>query len=91
MEITVERSPSTERLEELGVSSWPVWTKEVSSFPWSYDVQETCYLLEGKVRVEPAGEGEAVEVGAGDLVTFPEGLECTWIISEPVRKHYTFG
>ncbi len=91
MEISVERSPSKERLEELGVLSWPIWAKEVSSFPWSYDVQETCYLLEGQVRVEPAGGGEAVELGAGDLVVFHEGLECTWIISEPVRKHYTFG
>jgi hypothetical protein len=33
-------------------------------------------------------EGEPVTVGEGDLVTFPEGMECTWKVREPVRKHW---
>ena len=89
MKIKVEK-PSKELLESLGALSWPIWEKEVSSFPWHYGEREICYLLEGKVRVEPEG-GEAVEFGAGDLVTFPAGLGCKWIISEKVRKHYYFG
>jgi uncharacterized cupin superfamily protein len=89
-EIKIER-PEEEELEGLEVFSWPIWTKEASTFDWHYDEQETCYLLEGKVRVEPQGEGEPVEFGAGDLVTFPRGLSCVWTISEPVRKHYRFG
>jgi len=36
MEIKIERQPSQERLVELGVSQWPIWTKEVSEFPWTY-------------------------------------------------------
>ncbi len=87
--ITIER-PDESKLQKLGVSSWPIWEKEVSRFDWSYDDKETCYILEGKVRVEPEN-GEAVEFGAGDLVTFPKGLNCVWDISTPVRKHYKFG
>ncbi|MBX3472329.1 MAG: cupin domain-containing protein [Planctomycetes bacterium] len=90
MEILVER-PTPERLEALGVRSWPVWTKEPSTFDWFYDDAETCYLLAGRVRVEPEGGGPAVDIGAGDLVTFPQGLACVWKVTEAVRKHYRFG
>jgi len=88
--IQVEHRPSAERLAELGVENWPIWEKEVSEFPWHYDVTETCYFLAGRVIVTPEG-GEPVEMGEGDLVTFPAGLSCTWKILEPVRKHYSFG
>ena len=87
--IKVEHGPSREHLEELGVSSWPIWTKEISEFPWQYDAQETCYLLEGDVVVTPEG-GEPVEIKEGDLVIFPKGMKCRWNIRKDVRKHYTF-
>ena len=88
-EITIERNPSEERLNALGVKTWPIWTKEVSEFPWSYDMTETCYILEGRVQVTPDG-GQPVEIQPGDLVTFPQGLSCTWQVLDPVRKHYEF-
>lgn len=88
--IQIEHQPSPERLEELGVSNWPIWTKEVSEFPWTYDETETCYLLAGDVIVTPDG-GEPVQFGQGDLVTFPAGMSCTWKILVAVRKHYLFG
>ncbi len=87
--ITVEK-PDDKWLEEKGVRSWPIWEKEVSTFPWFYNSTEKCFILEGRVRVEPDDGGEAVEFGPGDFVTFEEGLGCTWKISKPVRKHYTF-
>lgn len=88
--IQIDRQPSAERLQELGVLSWPTWTKEVSEFPWTYDAAETCYFLEGDVVVTPQ-DGEPVTMGQGDLVTFPSGLSCTWTIRGAVRKHYQFG
>ena len=81
--------PSEERLVTLGVKTWPIWTKEVSEFPWHYDQKETCYVLAGRVTV--TSDHETVSFGAGDLVTFPAGLSCTWNIHEDVRKHYRFG
>lgn len=87
--IEIEHNPPAERLEELGVFAWPIWTKEVSTFPWSYDTAETCYFLAGDVEVTPDG-GDPVRVGKGDLVRFPAGLSCTWRVKSAVRKHYVF-
>lgn len=87
--IIVEK-PDDAKLDDLGVRSWPIWEKEASVFDWSYDSKETCYILEGKVKVETP-DGESVEFGKGDLVIFPEGLKCRWNISEDVKKHYNFG
>ncbi len=88
--IHIEHQPDEHRLGELGVRNWPTWSKEVSSFPWTYDEPETCYILEGKVLVTPHG-GHPTTVKQGDLVTFPAGMSCTWEIQEPIKKHYRFG
>lgn len=89
-DIKVEREPDEQQLDSMGVRDWGTWTKEESTFPWTYDEQETCYFLEGEVVVTPDG-GEPVEMGKGDLVTFPSGMSCTWDVRKPVRKHYKFG
>jgi len=88
MEIKVQKL-SQEQLKKIGVFAWPIWEKEVSAFPWSYDSIEECYFLEGKVTVE-SEDGKSVSFGKGDFVTFPKGLSCTWNVKEPVRKHYNF-
>ena len=85
--IKVEKNPDAARLDALGVKKWPIWSKETSEFPWSYNGQETCYFLEGEVIVTPEG-GSPVTMGTGDLVTFPDGMACHWQITKPVRKHY---
>jgi len=87
-EITVIKA-SQDELTELGALNWPIWTSEISKFDWHYDQKETCYLLEGRVTVTAGGE--QVSFGAGDLVIFPEGLDCTWDVTAPVKKHYKFG
>jgi hypothetical protein len=79
---------SPAELKEKGVENWPVWTKEVSEFPWSYDQSESCYIIEGQVTVTTAQE--QVNFGPDDFVIFPQGLNCTWKIKEPVKKHYKF-
>lgn len=82
------RKPTEQERREA--SSWPIWTKEVSEFPYEYDVKETCLILEGEVTVTNES-GEQFRFGAGDWVVFPQGMRCTWKISRPVRKHYNFG
>ena len=89
-EIKIERNPSKETLHGLGISDWPIWTKEASQFRWNYDASETCFFLEGDVVVTPDG-GEPVTMGKGDLVIFPKGMSCTWEIRKDVRKHSNFG
>lgn len=71
------------------ITSWPVWTKEVSEFDCYYDSIEDCFLLEGEVEVT-ASDGKVTPITAGDYVTFPQGLSCRWKVISPVRKHYRF-
>ncbi len=87
--ILVINDPAREDLDARGVFDWSVWTCEPSEFPWTYDATETCYFLEGEVDVTPDG-GAPVRLGAGDLVTFPAGMSCTWRVIQPVKKHYVF-
>ena len=89
-EIDINHNPGKDQLTALNVYNWPVWTKEVSSFPWTYDDQEICLFLQGEVIVTPDG-GEPVKMGKGDLVTFPKGMSCHWEVLQPVEKHYRFG
>ena len=35
----------------IRIKRWPIWTRDVSSFDWSYQDKETCFLLEGEVTV----------------------------------------
>jgi uncharacterized cupin superfamily protein len=86
-QITVEKSPSQNKLDAMGVSKWPTWKKEVSTFDWSFPEQEIAYILEGSCIITPAG-GLPVSFGKGDLVTFPAGLKASWQVSTPLHKHY---
>ena len=88
MKIEIKK-PKKEDMEKEGIMSWPIWEKEVSRFDWFYDSIEECYLLEGEVVVETE-DGQQVEFGKGDFVTFPQGLSCVWDIKEAVKKHYNF-
>jgi hypothetical protein len=89
-EITIEHNVSPAKLDTLAVDRWPIWEKEESTFDWSYDQEEMCYILEGEATITPHGGGEAVTIQRGDLVSFPAGLSCTWQITEAIEKHYIF-
>lgn len=80
---------SEQEIAERGIRSWPIWEKEVSEFPWTYDSVEECLILEGEVTVTPEGAAP-VTVRAGDFVTFPDGISCGWRVTKPIRKHYRF-
>ncbi len=87
--ILIEHNPAPAKLEVMGVFDWPIWTKEASTFPWTYDSREICYILEGEVTVTPEGDAPVV-LQEGDLVIFPKGMRCTWEIHRDIRKHYDF-
>jgi uncharacterized cupin superfamily protein len=83
-----KKKPSAAEIEMAG--TWGTWSKEPSEFPWSYSEKETCLILEGEAMVT-AADNQALEFGAGDLVTFEAGLQCTWKIKKAIRKRYKFG
>ena len=88
MEVLVETA-NEKKLKKLGVEYWDIWEKEVSTFEWSYSEMETCYILEGRAQI--SWGSESIEISEGDLVTFPEGLDCVWEIKEGMVKRYKFG
>lgn len=83
----IVRKPSVE--EKATCKNWPIWKCDPSTFDWIYTEKETCLLLEGKVTVTDSED--SVSFGPGDLVIFPQELECTWNVAEAVKKHYNFG
>ncbi len=82
----VVRKPSEPEARQA--KTWPTWQCDASTFDWEYTQTETFLLLEGKVTVRDSES--SVTFGPGDYVTFPVGLECTWQVDEPVKKHYSF-
>ena len=75
--------------EEQVAKTWPIWEKEPSEFDWQYDEKEACYIIEGKAKV--IFEGKEAWFEAGDMVIFPQGLACRWVIEKKIKKHYKFG
>ena len=94
--IQIVQEPDSDFLSSKGVLDWPTWGCPVSKFPWSYSDTEVCYLIKGKVMVTPVATKNSpvaptpVTIVAGDYVTLPAGLSCTWDVLEPVEKHYMF-
>ena len=87
----VKGQDALKQVEEQGIRSWPTWGCQPSTFPWTYTEAETCFLLEGDVTVTPDDKSIAsATFGAGDLVTFPCGMSCTWEVRKAVNKHYKF-
>jgi uncharacterized cupin superfamily protein len=82
------RKITGEEIEKEGISKWPVWEKEVSRFPWTYDTREECLILKGEFTVET--DSGTYLVQEGDFVIFEPGLSCIWDIKKAVKKHYRF-
>lgn len=89
MPIIIEKLTPAE-IEKQGIKKWPIWEKEVSTFPWFYDSTEKCFFLEGEVIVTDKESGTRYEIKKGDFVTFPANMSCVWEIRKPVKKHYRF-
>ena len=84
-----KHKPTEDELLQMGVKNWGIWTKEVSTFDWEYDTQEIFYVLEGEADIVSGDEKISFE--PGDLVTCHSGVQCTWQVKKPVKKHYNFG
>ncbi len=88
MEEVIVKKLSENEIEARAMRSWPVWEKEISRFPWQYDGDEECLIIEGEVTIETAKGNFRIK--AGDFVIFRNGLKCVWDIRQPIRKYYNF-
>jgi len=82
----VVRKPTDDEIKKMKTN--PTWGCKVSEFDWFYDDEEVALIIDGEVTVEY--NGKSISFGGGDLVVFPRGLSCRWIVKKPVRKHYEF-
>lgn len=64
-----------------------VWSSSEGKWRVSYDEEEFCILLSGRVELTDA-EGKSETFSAGDAFVIPAGFEGTWETLSPVRKLY---
>lgn len=53
------------------------------------EADETVYIIEGHVRVQPHG-GEAVDLVAGSVASFNKGVPVTWTVLEPTVEFFVY-
>lgn len=85
--ISIEKL-TEKQIESKSIESWPIWEKKVSSFPWQYEADEYCLIIEGEIIV--IANNKEYLVKADDFVKFPKGLKCHWNITKNIRKYYQF-
>ena len=71
-----------------GDSSAGIWQCAPGPSRWTLETNEVIYLVAGRMTVTP-DDGEASEIGVGDVAVFPKGWTGTWVIHETVRKVYS--
>ena len=56
---------------------------------WTPESRETALVLEGSVRIVCEGRPD-LELGPGDIVSFPPGLRMTWHVTTPFKELWMF-
>ena len=81
--------PGTQMHELVHVDGiWAGMTRILSidgPLSWTPDQRETVHVLEGSVRIEVEGR-PPIELGPGDLASFPAGIPMTWHVATPFRE-----
>ena len=90
MNILVTSPCSASYIIQHGIKSWPIWHSEPRTFTRQYDKKEICLILQGNATLITK-ENNIYHVKAGDLVTLPKKLFCTWTINKTISKHFRVG
>ncbi|HTS77981.1 MAG TPA: cupin domain-containing protein [Bryobacteraceae bacterium] len=62
-----------------------VWECTPGRFEWHYSKDEIVFVLSGEAIIVGA-HGDERRFGTGDVVFFPAGSVCTWLVKERIRK-----
>jgi uncharacterized cupin superfamily protein len=68
-----------------GTATTYLWDCTAGRFNWFYDIDETVYVIEGRVFVKDAA-GVTRCLSAGDTFYFPAGARAEWLVEKYVRK-----
>ena len=71
------------------ISNWDIWICEDPTYQYDYETTTSMYVHEG-AAVLTLGNGEVVDLRAGDFLTIEQGVSATWAISEPIRNSYQY-
>ena len=58
-----------------------------STFRYSFAGDESFHVLEGEVEIAVDG-GATVQLGPGDLASFPKGAASTWTVTRALTKFF---
>ncbi len=58
--------------------------------PWTPHRRETIHVLEGSVKIEIEGR-PPLDIGPGDIASFPAGLSMIWHVTAPFKELWFFG
>lgn len=84
------RRPGEGGRDNLSSGFWKAHPDEAPEpFEVVSDGDETVLILEGAIRIEPAG-GEPFVLRAGDTASFNNGSRCTWTVLEPTREFFVY-
>ena len=84
--ILLERNPSPMKLEVMGVYDWPIWRKEASRFAWTYQQQETCYILRGRFSVSARFDAGPTHVGEARALPYSNESGLLWFFGRVEQK-----
>ena len=90
MQIQILSPCSASRIIQYGIKNWPIWECEPSRFLWNYEEKEICLIIEGEATLYTT-QGEIYYVKSGDLIEFPKGFNCEWLITKSIKKHFRLG
>lgn len=68
-----------------GNASTHIWECTAGTFWWTFDGEETVFILEGQVRVTTPN-GETRTLKPGDIAYFAEDTKALWDIDDYVKK-----
>nr|WP_246317631.1 cupin domain-containing protein [Hyphomicrobium methylovorum] len=64
-----------------------IWEAMPGTYHTTYDKYEFVHLISGRITITPDG-GQPIEFNPGDAFAVEAGFTGTWVITEPVRKHF---
>ena len=84
------RRPGDGGRQDLSAGFWFI-TPEETPGPMVVvgHADETVYVIEGRVRIEPEG-GDAVELTAGGIASLNKGVPATWTVLEPTVEFFVY-
>jgi uncharacterized cupin superfamily protein len=71
------------------ITGWKIWTCAEPRFQNDYDITTTMVVQQG-AAILTFGNGEIVDLQAGDVLTIEQGASASWVISEPIRNSYQY-